>query len=141
GELPNPANAGAYQRFMERGKRWKTSPGWTPEIGTALGYDAAPPKPSPDSVKPEIKVFAASSGYHFSIVVSDRGEANMWGIYILRKAGVWTKIDSASGKSADVHVTPSTPGDAEQLQVRVQLRKNNEDYGQVSDPAYVTINP
>ena len=142
GVLPgDPPKAGSYQRFMERGKRWKTSPGWTPEIGTALGYDGPAPKPSPDSVKPEIKVFAAASGYHFSVVVSDRGEANMWDVYVQRKSGGWVKTDSATGKSADIHVTPSSPGDAEQIQVRVQLRKANADYGQVSDPAYVTINP
>ena len=110
--------------------------------GEALGFESASaPKPNPDLVKPEIKVFAAASGYHFSVVVSDRGEANMWDVYVQRKSGGWVKTDSATGKSADIHVTPSSPGDAEQIQVRVQLRKANADYGQVSDPAYVTVNP
>lgn len=142
GNLPgSPPKAGAYQRYIERGKRWKTAPGWTAEIGTALGYDGSPPKPDPNTVKPEIEVFPAVSNYHFSIVVSGRGEANMWDVYILRKGGVWTKVDSATGKSADIHVTPSVAGDPEQLQVRIQLRKNNEDYGILSDPVYVTVNP
>jgi hypothetical protein len=65
----------------------------------------------------------------------------MWDVYILRKGGSWTKVDSASGKSADIHITSSVAGDAEQIQVRIQLRKNNADYGQPSDPAYVTVNP
>lgn len=139
--LPSPAKAGAYQRFTERGRRWKTAPGWTPEIGTALGYDGPGTKPVPGSVKPEIQAFAAASNSHFSLVVSGRGEANMWDVYILRKGGTWTKVDTASGKSADIHVALTTPGEAEQIQVRVQLRKGNEDYGQVSDPVYVTLNP
>ncbi|MFZ1701085.1 MAG: hypothetical protein WBO10_00225 [Pyrinomonadaceae bacterium] len=141
GTLPEPPKAGALQRFQERGRRWKTATGWTPEVGTALGYGVTETSHSPSEVKPEIEVFAAASNYHFSIVVSKRGEANMWDIYILRKNGSWTKVDSASGKSADVHITPTSPGDPEQLQVRVQLRKSNEDYGQPSDPAYVTVNP
>lgn len=65
----------------------------------------------------------------------------MWDVYIQRKGGSWEKVHSATGKSSDVHVTPSTPGDAEQLLVRVQLRKNNADYGQLSDIVPVTINP
>ena len=141
GTLPNTAKAGAYQRFIERGKRWKTAPGWTDEIGTALGYDGPAPKPVPGTVKPTIQAFAAASNSHFSLVVSNRGEATMWDVYILRKGGNWTKIETASGKSADIHVTLTVPGDAEQIQVRVQLRKSNEDYGQVSDPVYVTLNP
>ncbi|MDM7922509.1 MAG: hypothetical protein QUS14_09445 [Pyrinomonadaceae bacterium] len=92
-------------------------------------------------MKPEIEVFASASNYLFSVVVSNRGEASMWDIYILRKNGTWTKTDSATGKSADVNIAPSAIGDPEQIQVRVQLRKGNEDYGIVSDPVYVTVNP
>lgn len=141
GALPNAAKAGAYQRFQERGKRWKTATGYTVEIGTALGYGGTTAQADPATVKPTIDVFGAATNYHFSIVVSGRHEANMWDVYILRKVGSWTKINSASGKSADISVTPTTPGDAEQIQVRVQLKKNNADYGQVSEPAYVTVNP
>lgn len=139
--LPAPAKAGAYQRFAERGRRWKTATGWTPEIGTALGYDGPSVKPVPGTVKPDIQAFAAASNSHFSLVVSNRGEANMWDVYILRDGGTWTKVDTASGKSADIHVLLTTLGKPEQIQVRVQLRKGNEDYGQVSDPVYVTLNP
>lgn len=110
--------------------------------GEALGFEAtAPANIVPGDVKPTIGVTAAASNSHFSVVVSNRGEANMWDVYILRKGGSWTKVETCSGKSADVHVTLTTPGDAEQIQVRVQLRKANADYGQPSDPAYVTLNP
>jgi len=40
-----------------------------------------------------------------------------------------------------VSITPATPGDTEQMQVRVQLRKSNQNYGQPSDVVYVTVNP
>jgi len=140
--LPNPAaKPGAYQRFVDRGKRWKTAAGWTPEIGTALGYDGPAAKPVPGTVKPTIQAFPAAHGAHFSLVVSGRGEATMWDVYIIRKGGSPTKLTSGEGKSADIYVTLSSPGDAEQIQVYVQLRKSNADYGQPSEPVFVTLNP
>ncbi len=36
---------------------------------------------------------------------------------------------------------PLNPGDAEQIQVRVQLRKNNANYGQLSDIVYIALSP
>ena len=73
--------------------------------------------------------------------MTGRADSNMWDVYILRKGGSWTKQETCSGKSADITITPTIPGDAEQIQVRVQLRKSNADYGQPSDPAYATVNP
>lgn len=60
---------------------------------------------------------------------------------MLRKGGEWTEIATGEGKSSDITITPTVPGDAEQVQIYVQLRKNNANYGQPSDPIYVTLNP
>ncbi|MEQ1923346.1 MAG: hypothetical protein ABL952_12640 [Pyrinomonadaceae bacterium] len=38
-------------------------------------------------------------------------------------------------------VTSTTPGQPMQLQVRVQLRKNNADYGEVSNAATTVVSP
>ena len=43
--------------------------------------------------------------------------------------------------SVNVVITPTTPDKPKQLQVRVQLLKNNENYGQSSDIVSVTVNP
>ena len=48
---------------------------------------------------------------------------------------------TATGKSTDVTVAPQTPGKPQQLQVRVQLQRKNENYGQLSDTVFVTVNP
>lgn len=110
--------------------------------GEAMGFEAtAAANIIPSQVKPTIQAFGAANNHHFSIVVTGRGEATMWDVYIMRKGGNWTKHDTCSGKSADVSVPLQTPGDAEQIQVYVQLRKSNADYGQPSDPVYVTLNP
>jgi len=66
----------------------------------------------------------------------------MWDVLILKKgASGWQSVKTAVGKSVDVQITPNTPGEAEQIQVRVQLKKNNQNYGQPSDMVYVTVNP
>ncbi len=110
--------------------------------GEAMGFEATASQPiSPGDVKPTIQVFAAAHNYGATIVVTGREGATMWDVYILRKGGNWTKLTTCEGKSGDVTITPTTPGDAEQIQVYVQLRKSNADYGQPSDPAYVTVNP
>ena len=46
-----------------------------------------------------------------------------------------------AGILVNVVITPTTPDKPEQLQVRVQLRKNNQNYGQLSDVVSVTVNP
>ena len=66
----------------------------------------------------------------------------MWVVEILRTGGnSWQNVGTFSGKSADVNITLTTPGQPEQIQVRVQLRKANANYGLVSDAVSVTINP
>jgi hypothetical protein len=53
----------------------------------------------------------------------------------------WSVAKSATGKSTDVTLAASLAGDPQQFQVRVQLKKKNLNYGQLSDIVYVTINP
>ena len=132
--------ANALERARKRNQRFKLAAGYTTEIGTALGIENDAPRP-PEAVKPTIEVFAAQSNYHFS-VVGNRGASNMWEVLILRRGATdWTSAKIATGKSVDVTVQPTTPGSPEQLQTRVQLKKNNENYGDPSDIVYVTVNP
>ena len=110
--------------------------------GEALGFESTSSDAlNPLTLKPTLQAFGAASNHHFSLVVSGREGVTMWDVYILRKDGEWTKVETCSGKSADISVSLTEPGSAEQIQVRVQLRKNNADIGEVSDPVYVTLNP
>lgn len=139
--LSNPVS-GSKTLTIKRNKRFMLGPLYTAEIGQALGIESVETENVvPANLKPSIDLFPAANNHHFSIVVTGRGDAVMWDVYIMRKGGEWTKVDSCQGKSADVSVSLQTAGDAEQIQVRIQLRKNNADYGQVSEPAYVTLNP
>jgi hypothetical protein len=109
----------------------------------ALDLVDAPANLSPDDVKAIIDaVSAAAFGYMFALIVSGRGKSDMWEVQIRRKGSeTWQTIGSATGKSADFTITPTTPGAAEQIEVRVILKKNNAAYGQPSNPTYVTLNP
>lgn len=134
---------GIFERLNDLVERIRVAPSYTNETGALLGI--IPSKSdslAPGDVKPVIKVFPAQSGYHFSVVVEKREKADMWNVEV-RRVGQekWQNIKTASGKSVDVHIEPTTDGAPEQLQVRVQLLKSNENYGQMSDVVYVTVNP
>jgi len=137
-----PANRGLVNLFKQLRDQIVNTPGFPDAIGEDLGFLGEEINPiSPPTVQPTIQVFPAANGHHFSIVVANRGGATMWDVYITRKGGTPQKHSSYDGKSADVYVDLQVPGDAEQIQVYVQLRKNNADYGQPSLTANVTLNP
>jgi len=137
-----PADQGLVNLFKATRDLIVNLPGFTEAIGEDLGFLGEEINPiSPPTVQPTIQVFAAANGHHFSIVVANRAEATQWDVYITRKGGTPQKHSSYTGKSADVYVDLQVPGDAEQIQVYVQLRKNNADYGQPSQTANVTLNP
>lgn len=141
--LPVEQPTGVFERLVKLVDRIKVAPNYTDEIGALLGIlPTTSGSVSPDAVKPTIRAFAATNGYEFSIVVSDREKATQWNVEILREGQTkWQTVKTATGKSVDVEAQPTIEGKPERIQVRVQLIKNNEDYGQPSDPTFVTLNP
>ena len=110
--------------------------------GEALGFESTASLPvSPTLVKPEIQVFAAANNHHFTCVVIGRADSDMSELWIQRKGANWTLHGTFTGKSIDASVALTVPAEPEQILARVQLRRKNTDYGQPSDPAYVTLNP
>ncbi|MFT3745521.1 MAG: hypothetical protein QM785_14665 [Pyrinomonadaceae bacterium] len=95
-------------------------------------------------IVPEIQVISSTSGYEFSIVVSKRASADSWQVWAtLAGENKWKLIATATGKSTDVIYTPLDTDNPipYQLNVRVQLRRNNADYGETSLVAPVTVSP
>lgn len=141
--FPDSVPTGIFERVGKLRDKIMSADAYTDEIGALLGIlSSAPASIAPGDVKPSIEASGAQTGYLFSIVVKDRAEADMWDVFIQRKGeSGWTSVGRFTGRSTDVTITPATPGDSEQFNVRVQLRKGNTNYGQVSDIVQVTINP
>lgn len=135
--------AGAIKRSRERDQRFLLAKGITEAAKIALDLIGdGDGDISPDEVKPTAECHAAVSGYEFAAVVGNRQKADMYDIEIQRAGSTtWEVVKSGTGKSVNVTITPLVAGKAEQILVRVQLRKGNEKYGVPSDPTYVTVNP
>jgi hypothetical protein len=139
---PTALKAGVEKRSRERDQRFLRSQTINEAARLALDLLDEPANISPDSVKPTIEQFPAAGNYEFALVAANRGESDMYDVQVRRKGSeTWTTVKSATGKSVNVNIAPTTPGQAEQLQVRVQLKRKNENYGQPSDPVYVTVTP
>ena len=145
GASPTPLQAGYLDRVNTLIKRLKLGPGYTHDIGVALGFEQSDPSlpiPDPSTVKPTAEAFAAQTGYVASVVVGNRANSDMWEVQASpTSAPSWQVVKTATGKSTDVTFTPATPGQPQQFQIRIQLKRNNQDYGKLSDIVTVTVNP
>lgn len=139
----SPLVGGAVYTLRDMAARFKLGPGYTEEIGIALGIASEGGSSlNPGLVTPTISVEAAQSGAMFSCVVSNRAESDSWTVEILRSgSSTWESAGTYTGKPADVHISLTTPGKPEQIQVRVKLRKSNAPYGNPSQAATITVNP
>jgi hypothetical protein len=139
---PSALKAGVEARSRERDQRFLRSTTMTEAARLALDLVDAPSNISPDTVKPTVEAFPVAGNYEFAAVVANRGKSDMIDVQARRKGSEnWAVVKSGTGKSINVTITPTTPGQAEQLQIRVQLKRKNQNYGQPSDPVYVTVNP
>jgi hypothetical protein len=141
--MPAATTTEILERLSLLVERIQLADNYTEAIGEALGIIAAPGDSlSPDNVKPTIQTYPAQTGYEFAVIVSGRGDADMLNVEIRRmNQETWTTVKSGTGKGVDVTITPTTAGQPEKIEVRVQLLRKNEPYGQPSDPAYVTVTP
>lgn len=135
--------AGIEKRTRERDQRFKRSKTMTE--AALLGLDLSGESSSgavETDFKPSLEAFAAQNGYEAGIIVSNRGRSDMWKV-LGRKMNTekWTELLSGTGKSGNLEIAPATEGQPERMELKLQLYKSNEPYGQASDPVYVTFNP
>ncbi len=140
--FPDAVATGIFERLNKLREKILAADAYTDGIGALLGILPSKSESiSEGDVKPNITVDEAATGYLFSTTVKGRAESDSWEVWIMKKGGTWTRAGTFTGKSGDVTVVPTSPGDAEQIQVRVQLRKSNTNYGDPSDVVYTTVNP
>ena len=140
----SPLQGDVHGQLMLLIGRIQSSNNYTHEIGVALGIESSGDAPTPpvEDIQATIDLFPAQSDYTFSVVVSGREASDSWVVEIMPTgASEWVAVGTYTGKSADVKVTPTTPGQPMQLQVRVRLRKNNADYGKVSAALTTVVSP
>lgn len=140
---PSPLVAGIEKRSRERDGRFKRSKTITQTALDALDLsDASEESLEASEIEPTVEAFPARTGYEAAVVISNRGKSDMWKILGRRKGSEnWTELASGTGKSGNLRITPTIAGQPEQLEIAVQLYKNNEPYGQRSQPTYLTVNP
>lgn len=139
---PHALIGGLKERAQERNRRYRAAAGYTKAIGIELGIEEESASISPDMVKPSAELSAASSGYLFAAIVSNRAKSDSWDVIFQRDGETtWSIAKTATGKSVDVTITPTTPGKPERIKVKIQLKKNNQNYGQASDIIETTLNP
>jgi len=139
---PSNGILGILTTFRDKRDEWVAAPGYTQTIGEDLMIVKPDGGELPEEdVTPTIQVSAADTGYLFAIMVAGRAAADQWKVETRQKGQDWKNAGSFTGKSADITITPLTPGDPEKVEVRVRLRLKNEDYGNLSQIATVTVNP
>lgn len=134
---------GIFERLSEVYRpRIMASAAYTDEQGALYGLiGAGPEPPDPSTVQPTLNTFPAATGNMFSAVVTGRAQADQWEISMAEVGTTnWTTAGTFTGKSSDITV-PNTTGKPVQMQVRVQLRKGNANYGQPSAIILTTVNP
>ena len=138
---PFPLVADLEKRARERNGRFLKAKGITEAAKVALGLVGEPPKT--DSVQPTIKVAALPGGYAFEVTVRDKQDATMFTVQVRRmNSETWKDEKSGTSSPIKVTITPSNlQAQAERIEVRVQLYKKDEPYGNPSDAQYVTVNP
>ncbi len=133
---------GVIKEFRKERESMLTLPGWTKTIGELLMI-VKPDTPSLNlnDISPTLKAVAAQSGYEVAVIVSDRGGTEMWDLEYRRKGGDWVLLGTYGGKGVTAVITPTTPGEPEQIDLRMRCKKNNLPVGNYSETRTVTVSP
>lgn len=140
---PVPIIAGAVKRARERDQHFLNSPNLTEAAKIAMDLVGdTPPNVQPDTVKPTVEVHVAATNYEGAVVLGNRQKSDSARIFIQRAANAARELaGDGTGKSINFSIQPTDSSKPERVLVIVQLRKNNQNYGQPSDPVYATFNP
>ncbi len=140
--MPSDGVIGILALFRDYREQWVAASGWTQAIGEDLMVVKVEGETLDASqVTPLITVAPAQFGYVAGITVTDRGDADQWIVETRQQGDDWQTAGAFTGKTADVTITPKNPGQPEVVEFRIRLRKSNQNYGNLSQTATVTVNP
>lgn len=96
---------------------------------------------NPAEVTPTAQASAAQTGYLIGLLVSNRADSDSWQVETRQKGQDWKSAGTFTGKAGEITITPLSPGDPEQVEIRIRLRRKNANYGNLSAIYTVTVNP
>lgn len=140
--FPPSVPRGIWERVIKFADRIKASAPYTVSVGESYGIVPSSPDPiAPTLVQPTVDCTSAQHGYLYTVLVSKREEADSWQVFARPAGGgAWQMAATATGKIVEIVYDPGAATGSIQLEVYVQLRKNNENYGQPSEITLVTVN-
>lgn len=141
-EPPPMVPRGIFERLERTVRRIRVQPGYSDSIGAMLGII---PRRTDLSIasdhKPPIKVKAAAHGYAFE-VATVRGSSDQCQVEIRRASSQeWELAGTFTGSAFELSVEPTTPGQAELIDVRLQMIKKNKLVGNPSSIHAVALMP
>jgi hypothetical protein len=140
---PNNFTTSIIQRLDTLKEKIELAENYTPDIGLQLGIVPAKREAlAPVTVKPLLKVFPAEGNYDFAVVLDGRGKSDLNDLQVrVPNQEKFTSLLRFTGKSGNAQFKPEPEGQPVKVELRIQLYKLNEKYGQPSDAVYVTLNP
>lgn len=143
GAAPFPLAEDVLGEFQRLRGKYKKGAGYNTEIGEALGIATdTSASPDPGNVTPIVDASAAQLGYLYSVVVSNRADADQFEVSTaVVGSSDWTIVGTFTGRSTDLTYNPGPTDGPVQIQIRIRLKLKNQYYGLISDVVTITVNP
>lgn len=139
---PAARTASIIQRLTNLVDRIELADNFTPDIAALLGIVAVKTGDIAEGdVKPSVEAFEGAENFEFAVVVTNRAKADQCDLQMrLPGQESWQSLKMFTGKSCNARYQPAD-GQSIKIEIRVQLYRSNEKYGQPSNPVYVRLNP
>ena len=139
--MPGPGAAGIIARQKAFKARIMLSPGYTPQIGEALGFETpAPIPPDPVTMTPQVKVEAREGGKLYMHCSRSTADAVRWEYQFPETAG-WNFLADTTRAKNVLPLPASLLAEPQRLVIRAHYIKNNQPLGEYSPGYTIVTNP
>ncbi|MBL8182154.1 MAG: hypothetical protein JNL64_11165 [Blastocatellia bacterium] len=140
GGFPPEPEVGVEKLTRDTAKFIKNNPIYAPADGEAMGIQGSEPTPfNPADLKP---VFVATTRAAFEVGVTFKKQGMSAVRFEYRhKGGNWLPGGVILNSPGSFAISPATPGEPEQIEVRAIFMQGNENIGQWSDIVPVFVGP
>ena len=137
---PPPILPGARARVRDIANFIKGNPTYNPADGEALGIVTSKETPNlPSNITADFTV-RTLAGFALEVTFSRQGMSAMR-FEFRRKGGDWQFVNVLNSSPGTLNIAPTTPGTAEQIELRSILMEKNDPIGNYSDTKNAFIAP